>query len=318
MSQPIYFAPLRVPLVDMRTGLISREWYLLFQQFFARIGGAKALNNTELEFLARRPIPVFLGDDGGGGDGEMGPPGQRGLDGATGLQGVPGPAVFLEAEQIEPDFVVLPGPAGPAGANGAPGVAGTQGPGIFLVAEDGADGDQGPPGPAGAQGAAGATGATGAQGAAIFLAGEDGADGDAGPPGIQGIQGIQGAPIFMQNDEIEPDVIQIPGPQGPTGATGATGAAAQGITMGQAAADLGFGSEWRRSGTFFIEPAAGFTASQVGKPVIVQQASRSDEDEHTQLLCTGEVINRKRLRVRYLAVGGVVRGSRTFNYVISN
>lgn len=35
----IFFAPLKVPLTDARTGLMSREWYLFFQAMFLRVGG---------------------------------------------------------------------------------------------------------------------------------------------------------------------------------------------------------------------------------------------------------------------------------------
>lgn len=38
-SDPIFFAPLKVPLTDPRTGLMSREWYLFFQSLFIRVGG---------------------------------------------------------------------------------------------------------------------------------------------------------------------------------------------------------------------------------------------------------------------------------------
>ena len=48
MSDPIFFAPMRVPLVDPRTGLISREWYLFFQAMFLRSGGTNGPNVTEL------------------------------------------------------------------------------------------------------------------------------------------------------------------------------------------------------------------------------------------------------------------------------
>lgn len=40
MTDPLKFIPPRVPLLDVRTGLISREWYLFFQGVFDRIGGA--------------------------------------------------------------------------------------------------------------------------------------------------------------------------------------------------------------------------------------------------------------------------------------
>lgn len=40
MGAPIFFAPLRTPLVDARTGLMAREWYLFFQALWMRSGGA--------------------------------------------------------------------------------------------------------------------------------------------------------------------------------------------------------------------------------------------------------------------------------------
>lgn len=48
MSNPIFFAPLRVPVIDARTGLMSREWYLFFQAMFLRIGGANGQSNDDL------------------------------------------------------------------------------------------------------------------------------------------------------------------------------------------------------------------------------------------------------------------------------
>jgi hypothetical protein len=35
-ANPLYFAPMRVPLVDPQTGIITREWYFLFQGMFRR------------------------------------------------------------------------------------------------------------------------------------------------------------------------------------------------------------------------------------------------------------------------------------------
>lgn len=40
MSDPIFFAPLRVPVINERTGLMAREWYLFFQAMFIRVGGS--------------------------------------------------------------------------------------------------------------------------------------------------------------------------------------------------------------------------------------------------------------------------------------
>lgn len=48
MTDPIKFIPPRVALLDPRTGLISREWYLFFQGVFDRIGGATGSSTTDL------------------------------------------------------------------------------------------------------------------------------------------------------------------------------------------------------------------------------------------------------------------------------
>lgn len=57
MSESIYFAPLRVPLVDPRTGLMSREWYLFFQAMFFRIGGTNGPSSDDV----LQGIPEELG-----------------------------------------------------------------------------------------------------------------------------------------------------------------------------------------------------------------------------------------------------------------
>lgn len=48
MSDPIYFAPLRVPFVDPETGIISHPWQLLLQSMFNRIGGTNGLSIDEV------------------------------------------------------------------------------------------------------------------------------------------------------------------------------------------------------------------------------------------------------------------------------
>lgn len=48
MNEPLKFIPPRVPLIDQRTGLITREWYLFFQGVFDRIGGANGPSTTDL------------------------------------------------------------------------------------------------------------------------------------------------------------------------------------------------------------------------------------------------------------------------------
>lgn len=51
MRDPIFFAPLRVPLVDDRTGLMSREWILFFQAMYLRIGGIQAFSVDDLQLV---------------------------------------------------------------------------------------------------------------------------------------------------------------------------------------------------------------------------------------------------------------------------
>lgn len=48
MTESINFVPPRVPLVDPRTGTITREWYLFLQGVFLRIGGASGPSTPDL------------------------------------------------------------------------------------------------------------------------------------------------------------------------------------------------------------------------------------------------------------------------------
>jgi hypothetical protein len=48
MSNALKFIPPRVSLVDPRTGLISREWFLFFQGVYERIGGADGSSTSDL------------------------------------------------------------------------------------------------------------------------------------------------------------------------------------------------------------------------------------------------------------------------------
>jgi hypothetical protein len=52
MTDPIFFAPLRVPVIDSRTGLMSREWYLFFQAMYLRVGGTSAPTNDDLQLTS--------------------------------------------------------------------------------------------------------------------------------------------------------------------------------------------------------------------------------------------------------------------------
>lgn len=47
-SNPIYFAPMRVPLVDPDTGIITREWYFLFQAMFQRSNNSQDLQQLPI------------------------------------------------------------------------------------------------------------------------------------------------------------------------------------------------------------------------------------------------------------------------------
>ena len=40
--------PARIPLVDPKTGLITREWMRFFEAMFVRVGGAHGQSNDEL------------------------------------------------------------------------------------------------------------------------------------------------------------------------------------------------------------------------------------------------------------------------------
>ena len=48
MSNPIFFAPYQVPFVDLKTGIISREWYLFLQALFNRVGGTAGQGTDDI------------------------------------------------------------------------------------------------------------------------------------------------------------------------------------------------------------------------------------------------------------------------------
>jgi hypothetical protein len=58
MSDAIFFAPLRVPLTDPNTGLMSRPWYLFFQAMFNRVGGTTGASNDDLEQLVNENLDI--------------------------------------------------------------------------------------------------------------------------------------------------------------------------------------------------------------------------------------------------------------------
>lgn len=114
-------------------------------------GGGVLTGAVPLRLIA--PIPFLdLDSDGGGGDGELGPPGRDGVAGPTGAPGPIGVPIFMQAENGEDGLDGIPGPPG---ANGATGAAGPLGAALFFLADDGAEGEMGVPGPAGPVGPAG-------------------------------------------------------------------------------------------------------------------------------------------------------------------
>lgn len=62
MTNPIYFAPYQVPMVDVKTGIISREWFLLFQAMFDRSGGTNGASNDDLEQLTAEALDISDAD----------------------------------------------------------------------------------------------------------------------------------------------------------------------------------------------------------------------------------------------------------------
>lgn len=58
-SKPIFFAPYQTPFVDLKTGIISREWYLFLQAMFNRTGGSTGPSATSDDIL--QGIPNDLG-----------------------------------------------------------------------------------------------------------------------------------------------------------------------------------------------------------------------------------------------------------------
>lgn len=56
MSTTVNRQPANVPLVDPKTGLITREWYRFFIDTFTRIGGQTAPTNTDLSNLIAQGV----------------------------------------------------------------------------------------------------------------------------------------------------------------------------------------------------------------------------------------------------------------------
>lgn len=63
----------------------------------------------------------------------------------------------------------------------------------------------------------------------------------------------------------------------------------------------------RRGGTTYIEPEADFDDDTIGRPVIIVQADNGDRDEFGIVKFTGDVMDRRKLRVRWHAEHGAPR-----------
>jgi hypothetical protein len=101
-------------------------------------GGGPVLGNVPINLTA--PIPVFIFEEGGGGDSDAAPiPGQTGPAGAgtTGAAGPMGPAIFLLADDPDEALNAIPGSVGPQGANSTvPGPAGPAGQTVAFIPDD--------------------------------------------------------------------------------------------------------------------------------------------------------------------------------------
>jgi hypothetical protein len=83
-----------VPVIDIKTGLVSRVWWPFFQNLYNRVGGAYApsvtqINNQINNNLAIVPPPEYDNADGTS-DVIPGPQGPMGMQGVQGIQGIPG------------------------------------------------------------------------------------------------------------------------------------------------------------------------------------------------------------------------------------
>lgn len=62
-NAPIFFAPLKVPVTDPQTGLMSRDWYLFFQAMFLRVGGAQAFTPDDNQITGEMDDATEDGND---------------------------------------------------------------------------------------------------------------------------------------------------------------------------------------------------------------------------------------------------------------
>jgi hypothetical protein len=122
-------------------------------------------------------------------------------------------------------------------------------------------------------------------------------------------------------EQDEPDsAMMIPGPPGVSGSPGVIGPASGAVTIGTAMLPLS--ATYRRSGVTYLEPTGGFTAAQVGKPVVVVPAPRLqgrkfDEAEMESVPdFAAEILDRRRMRLFWASPAGWFRGGLQINYLI--
>jgi hypothetical protein len=92
------------------------------------------------------------------------------------------------------------------------------------------------------------------------------------------------------------------------------------VSIGTALVDLG--PTPRRSGVAVVQPAGGFTAAQVGKPVVVVPAPKLSGRKFDEAEMEGvpdfaaEVLDRKNMRLVWASPRGTFRGGLQINYLI--
>lgn len=52
-------------------------------------------------------------------------------------------------------------------------------------------------------------------------------------------------------------------------------------------------------GTVYLEPEEGFEEDTIGRPILINQGAAGDQDEGDILLLTAEVLDKRRMRVRF-------------------
>jgi hypothetical protein len=63
----------------------------------------------------------------------------------------------------------------------------------------------------------------------------------------------------------------------------------------------------RHGGTVVVEPAGGFAEETIGRPVLINQGPGGDQDEGAIVSFTAEVVDKRRLRVRWFCAAPAPR-----------